>query len=99
MSVDCYRQAGARNQRVTRRMVAAGVDALQGVLGGWGRLTIFDEECVQAIFRAMVQASRCAVPTGKGICCQSAPETHLDRHSAASETQNLRPSSLSKRDA
>lgn len=43
--------------RITRRMAAAGVEALQGILGGWGRLTIFDDECVRAIYRAMVRAS------------------------------------------
>jgi hypothetical protein len=46
--------------KITRRMTQAGVDALQGILGGWGRLTIFDAECVQAIYRAMVRESQSA---------------------------------------
>src|SRR5690242_10878324 len=85
--------------RVTRRMVDAGLNAMRGILGGWGRLTIFDEEAVLAIYRAMVQASQSSPQVGKDICSQNDLERGSGLRSKPSKTRNHRPSSSLKRGA
>ena len=45
---------------------------------GWGRVTSFDEECVQASYRAIDQASQWAPQSEGDTYCRSVPETHSD---------------------
>src|ERR1700730_940481 len=86
---------------ITEKMRAAGVDALQSILCGWGRLTSFDEECVQAIYQAMVQASQSerSVPASAGTCSQKDAESSSGPHSTPAVRRDRYPSASSRPDA